>query len=413
MLVNLLSSSELKKQFDVSFSYRASPRYTSELHARMAVDFPVYPLAFRDPSDLFVQHGVSRSPLQRIGRALSRQLLTVPLLIWETLRLRALLLRLRPDVLHINNGGFPGALSARAAVLAARSARIPRVIMVLNNFAEGYDRLGRWFEYGLDRAVAAGTELFVAGSQMSVTRIHEVLNLREGHVRAIVNGADLRSPSETVEQTRERLGLAGYTGVVFGVVALMEPRKGHRVLIDALHRLVTAHHLGPEHVRLIFVGDGMLRTELVRLVGERGLSQHCRFLGQESNGMNVISALDVLVLPSIANEDFPNVVLEAMGARKPVVASRIAGTPEQIVDGRTGLLVPPGDADALSQAMNALWRDASLRASMGDAGWLRYEERFTARASVERYIDTYRALLAMGDGASTDVRPAIALVMNR
>lgn len=396
MLVNLLSSAEIKRDFEISLSYRNSRRYSGGLRQRIAIDFPVYPLDFRESSELFVRGGVSRSPLHRIGRAVSRPVSSIPLLVYEIQLLRRLFLRLRPDILHINNGGFPGALSARAAAIAARLAGVPHVVMVLNNVAEGYSGPGRWIEYPVDRAVVKSTELFLAGSRASAARARQVLRLDERRTLGVPNGGDLRRPTELILETRNRLGLHGYSGVLFGVVALMEPRKGHRVLIEALARVVRVSGLGADRCRLLLLGGGLLRGELERLIADRGLATYCQFLGEEANGMNVISAIDVLVLPSIANEDFPNVVLEAMGVGKPVIASRIAGTPEQVEDGCTGLLVPPNDVTALADAMSRLQGDAALRATMGEAGRCRYEERFTARASVARYMACYRSLLARG-----------------
>ena len=394
MLVNLLSSEELRREFEVTFSYRHTARYAVGLQERVRLEVPVHPLGFRESSDLFVREGVSRAPLHRIGRALSRQLLTLPLLLREIVVLYRLFRRIGPDLVHVNNGGYPGALSSRAATVAARLAGVPRVMMVINNFAEGYDRIGRWLERPLDRAVASSTDLFVAGSRASADRLGEVLRLEAGRVRSIPNGADLRAPSETVPETRARLALDGYAGVIFGIVALMEPRKGHRVLLEAVRRLAHVHGLGPDRFRLVLLGDGLLRSQLERQARDLGLAAHCHFLGEEPNGMNVIAALDVLVLPSVAHEDFPNVVLEAMGTGKAVIASRIAGTPEQIADGESGVLVPPGDAGALAGAMLAMLDDPGSRAAMGAAGRRRYTERFTARAAVERFTECYRSLLA-------------------
>jgi glycosyltransferase involved in cell wall biosynthesis len=407
MLVNLLSSPEIKREFEVTLSYRDSVRYATGLRQRVAIDFPVYPLDFREPSQLFSRDGTSRAPLHRIGRAVSRQLSTVPLLAYEIELLRRLFTRIRPDLLHNNNGGYPGALSARAAAIAAHLAGVPHVVMVLNNLAEGYDRPARWLELGVDRAVVASTDLFLAGSRASVDRVREVLRLDESRALAVPNGADRRHPTESVRETRTRLGLTDYAGVVFGTVALMEPRKGHRVLLSALERLVKGDGVTPDALRLVLLGDGPLRGELERFASDRGLAAHCQFLGEEANGMNVISALDVLVLPSIANEDFPNVVLEAMGAGKPVIASRIAGTPEQVVEEQTGMLVPPGDVTSLAAAMARLQGDAALRASMGAEGRRRYQEHFTAPAAVERYVACYRSLLgAPRMPAARDAIPA-------
>jgi glycosyltransferase involved in cell wall biosynthesis len=393
MLVNLISSPEIRERFDVSLSYRESPRYTVGLRERVSVDFPVFALRYRAPSDLFQPHGTSRAPLHRVGRAVSRPLSTLPLLAYEIWLLRSVFRRLRPDVLHINNGGFPGALSARAAAIAGRMAGVPHIIMVVNNLAEGYGRPGRWLGYGIDRAVAASTDLFVAGSLAAAERVRGLLRLGSGRAVGLSNGADLRKPTETVAETRGRLGLADYPGVVFGIVGVMEPRKGHRVLLEAVQRVAAQAGLDPDRFRLLLLGAGPLRKELERLVVEKQLTAYCQFLGEEPNGMNVISSLDVLVLPSVAHEDFPNVVIEAMGAGKAVIASSLAGTPEQIADGVTGLLLPPGDAGALAAAMTRMIAERFGMEEMGRAGRRRFEECFTAAAAVSRYAALYESLI--------------------
>jgi glycosyltransferase involved in cell wall biosynthesis len=259
----------------------------------------------------------------------------------------------------------------------------------------------RWLQYAVDRAVAHCTEVFLAGSRSSAARIRDVLSLGPGRALSVTNGADLRRPTETPAQTRARLGLDNFGGTIFGIVGLLEPRKGHAVLLEAFTRMVTAEHLGAGDVQLLILGNGLLRTSLERRVAELGLDRYCRFLGAEANGMHVIAALDVLVLSSLANEDFPNVVLEAMGAGKPVIASRIAGTPEQVLDGQTGLLVPAGDVAALADALTMLHGDPRRRVAMGVAGRQRYLDHFTARASVERYAECYRRLLR-GDAVPAD-----------
>jgi len=398
MLVNLLSSAEVREAVDVSLSYRYSDRYAAELRERIVLDFPVYPLGFRDPSELFIRGRRSASPLHRAGRAVSRGVTTVPLLAHETVVLGKLFRRIQPDILHINNGGFPGALSARAAAIAGRRAKVPRVLMVVNNFAEGYTTVGRLLQLPLDHAVIESTDLFVVGSRASGARLSSVLSLSSSRVAAVPNGADLRRPTETRTETRARLGLSGFHGVVFGIVALMERRKGHRVLLEALDQLAVQDRVSPDALRLVLLGDGGLRPILEQYVRERGLTAYCHFLGEEGNAMNVIATLDVLVLSSVASEDFPNVVLEGMGMGKPVIASRIAGTPEQLEDGATGILVPPGDARSMAAAMLRLLSDPALRVLMGAAGRARYEARFTAQAAAARYTRVYEVLLGRGRG---------------
>ena len=111
---------------------------------------------------------------------------------------------------------------------------------------------------------------------------------------------------------------------------------------------------------MIIEGNGSLRDELINIVKSDKLEPYCLFVGEEANIMDLMNTLDVLILPSIENEDFPNVILEAMGVGKPVIASRIAGTSEQIVDGETGLLVEPQNANDLAHAIQILLENRDL-----------------------------------------------------
>jgi glycosyltransferase involved in cell wall biosynthesis len=109
--------------------------------------------------------------------------------------------------------------------------------------------------------------------------------------------------------------------------------------------------------------------------------------------MNLFAVADVLIAPSVAYEDFPNVIVEAMGAGKAVIASRLAGAAEQVVDGETGLLVTPGSSDELAEAICRLSRQRALVSEMGRNGQRRFQARFTAEKAVARYVEFYRSLL--------------------
>jgi glycosyltransferase involved in cell wall biosynthesis len=392
MLANLLASPAIRDEFDVTMSYRASDRYTEGLRQRVRLDFPVEPLAFPEPSYAIPAFGRLRGTLARAGRVVSRFVATVPLLVYETRLLYRVLRRQRPDILHVNNGGYPAALSARAAAIAGRLAGVPVVLMTVNNLAEDYTGVARRLEYPLDRLVIRCVTAFTTGSRAAALQLQRVLGLPEAKSVALANGGDLRVPTETVAQTRERLGVAGGERVVFGIVGLLEPRKGHAVLLEGVRRLVRDSGVPPRFT-LLLLGEGPLRAELERFVAEHGLGAYCRFLGHEPNGMNVISAIDVLILASVAYEDFPNVILEAMGAGKPVIATRIAGTPEQVVDGHTGILVDRGDPEALAAAMGRLVIDSDQREAMGLAGRARFDEHFTAEVAARRYVALYARLL--------------------
>jgi glycosyltransferase involved in cell wall biosynthesis len=200
--------------------------------------------------------------------------------------------------------------------------------------------------------------------------------------------------TESREDVFSRLGLDP-DRLLFIVVAVLERRKGHRVLLQAL-----AEMLGTPmefHIpQIIIEGDGSCWQELVTFVKRNNLQSYVRFIGPEKNVFNLLNASDALVLPSRSHEDFPNVILEAMALGKPVIATRLAVIPEQVEQLVTGLIVEPGDARALGEAIVSLSRDSTLRKEMGKAARERFDREFVAAVAVRRYQELYSILTAKG-----------------
>ena len=393
MLANFFNSAEFRKDFEPSFSYRRTALYDEGLARRVYGPVQMHAFAFPDLSELDTLPAAWPRLLKRIFMAVLRWLLLLPLLAYEVFALYRLYKRLRPDVLHINNGGYPGGLSTRAAALAGWLARVPMVIMVVNNMAVGYRRFSRWLDYPLDRLIAGAVDVFVTGSQVASARLGAVMCLPAHKRIAIHNGIAPRLRSESTAETRQRLGLSADAGVVLGVVAMLIPRKGHRVLLEALVQLAKANQLPSGRLTVLIEGNGPLYEDLMEYVRTQGLTNCVRFVGSEANVVNFMAALDMLALPSIQDEDFPNVILEAMALAKPVIATRLAGTPEQVLDGETGLLVEPANAPELAAAILELCLDADARARMGQAAAARFSASFTHILSLQNYSSLYKSQL--------------------
>jgi L-malate glycosyltransferase len=393
MLANFFNSEGFRQAHSLSFSYRQSAMYTKGFKRRVEYKFPVYPVTFPDLSDLTILHNGLPPLSKSIIMAFLRFLFTFPVLIYEILILYRQFKKLSPDILHINNGGYPAALSARAAAIAGKLAGVSRVIMVVNNMAVGYQRFSRWLDYPVDCLVSRQVDLFVTGSEAAATNLKLVLSLPNNKVMAIHNGIAIRSRSASKQETRARLGLKDFGGVIFGVVALLIPRKGHQVLLDSLLMQIKEKRLKDDSFKIMIEGSGPLRQNLVDFVNSKDLTRYVIFVGDEDNIVDFISALDVLILPSVQDEDFPNVILEAMALGKPVIASRLAGTPEQIVNGETGLLVEPRNIEQLGKAICHFVDNPSALGKMGYAGLCRFSNSFTCHIALDNYTKIYTKLL--------------------
>jgi glycosyltransferase involved in cell wall biosynthesis len=176
---------------------------------------------------------------------------------------------------------------------------------------------------------------------------------------------------------------------VLGNVGSFEHRKGQAALLQA----VAAVRTQLPHVHLLLVGDGpdeqMLRAE----VAELGLDSHVTFFPFTREPVQVFEVIDVLVLASLHKEGLPNVLLEALSMGVPVVSSRLAGTPEVVLHGETGLLVEPGDVDGLAGAIERLGADRTSCQRMGAAG----REMMVAGFDKRRQFDAFLAHFASHD----------------
>ncbi len=143
-------------------------------------------------------------------------------------------------------------------------------------------------------------------------------------------------------------------------VGRLSPEKGHGFLLAAFREVIAT----VPNACLVLVGEGPLRSCLEAQAARYGLGDHVVFAGYRDDVEAIIAASDLLVMPSL-REGFGDPIIEAMALGKPVVASRVGGMLEIVRDGETGLLVPPGDSDALAQAIIELLRDPQARERMG------------------------------------------------
>jgi glycosyltransferase involved in cell wall biosynthesis len=197
-------------------------------------------------------------------------------------------------------------------------------------------------------------------------------------VDVIYNAVDFSQTTATLtrDAVRETLGIPAGAPVA-GVIARLTEQKGHRHLLDAL---AATPQLADVH--LLVVGGGELRDELVRHAETRGLAPRVHWVGPRRDLGNLLAAMDVFVMPSLW-EGLPLSLVLAMGAGLPVVATAVAGIPEVVQDGRTGLLVPPCDSGALGGALARVFEDAEFRQRIGADAQASVLPRF----GVDRYVD--------------------------
>jgi glycosyltransferase involved in cell wall biosynthesis len=286
---------------------------------------------------------------------------------WIARRLR----ELAPEVVHIHDAG-----SHAAAGIAARMAAKPRVVVTRRTvlpLRKGWiSRLK--YEQWCDRIVCvseAVRERCLEGGvpEERLTVVPDFVDCRHFKPQG-TGGRDDRDPPTVA------------------VVGRLAPGKGHRVLLAAMKAVLCRM---PD-ARLVVCGEGEEENALRRQVESDGLSGAVQFMGFVPDVRGVMSAADVVAMPSVA-EGLGVAALEAMAMAKPVVSSDAGGLPESVVHGETGLVTPAGDPGALAEALLAVLSDLDLAERMGRAGRERALARFDRPRLVERMLSVYESVL--------------------
>lgn len=286
-----------------------------------------------------------------------------------------------PSVVHVNDGGYPGALGCRAAVVAARLLGA-RCVLAVHNQTRPVTLPADAMDLLVDPLVGACADALVTATRRAADSLAG--RLPKTRVTVIPDGVPVPRPSRPAAEIRRELGLAA-SDTVFVMTAFFEPRKGHAVLVEAARRLRAK-------ARFVLIGSGPEEAAIKSAAAAAGVDRDFLFLGYRADHGDVLAACDALVLPSIHSEDMPLVILDAMAMGKPVVSTRLAGIPEEVEDGVTGLLAEPGDPAGLSAALARLAADSELRSTMGAAGRARYERLFTVSEMCRRYALLYSSL---------------------
>lgn len=379
VVVNLMRSAAVRQRFEVRFAFRSYRAYDAAVQARLG-EFTVKPLHIL--SDETRDYEVKRSRQSSL-RLLPFHLLrrTGVYFLWNVARLYSLFRTERPDVLHINNGGYPGAASCRHAVIAARLAGVRRVVFMVNSLAyPPGGPIDRW----MDGQVRTGVHRFVTASQAAAERLATLRGMPRDRIDCIPNTLPSCNVTKSREEVRASLGLND-SHFVLACIGTLTEEKGQAVLLRAIASLAN------DAFRVLIVGDGEDGEQLKSLAKTLGIASQAIFTGQRPDAHDLLNASDVLVHPSF-REDMPYVILEALCLGRPVIGTRVGGIPEEIRDGVEGLLVEPRSEKQLAAAIAELFRDREKTRQIGVRAAERFREEFRYDLILRRFADLYSSL---------------------
>jgi len=326
----------------------------------------------------YEQAGPFENDLRRLGvpvTALDRHALGAAGLLRA---LRAEIRRRRPDVLLCR---LPSAY--RFGRAAALGMGVPVVLA-----EERTTEVASFARRLIDRALNVGAAGWITNSRRGAEHVVRDLSVPPTRVHVIENGMDVAA-FDRARPLPELDGLRRQGKHVVLNLGGLRPVKNQHLFLRVCARLARRH---PTAV-FALCGDGALRGELERQRDRLGLGERCRFLGARSDVPAVLAATDLLIQTS-DHEGLPNAVIEALCAGVPVVATNVGGTSEILTHGRTGLLAPRRDEDALVERASDVLADPALAQALGGRGRSMARRRFDMRLMARRYEALFARLLA-------------------
>lgn len=302
-----------------------------------------------------------------------------PLLIWKLFHL---ILKKNIDIVHSH--------MFQSSLYILPIALMPQKLIFIINEHGGYLEIvkvpRRRYLY---KFIAKVSKMVVVVSQALKDDMIKFFNIPSKKIAIIYNGIKMAKFTGKFSslQMKKILGLESDIPIV-GNVANLRPEKGHKYLLEAMSLVLNEI----PNAKLIIIGEGALRAELENQTKVLGISESVIFLGRRQDVPALLNIMDIFVISS-SGETFCIAAAEAMAMGKPVVASRVGGVPELVIDSKTGFLVPPKDPPALAEAVIKLLKDRKLALDMGQAGKERVRQEFTLDKMVKKTEQLYESLI--------------------
>lgn len=393
MIPNFLNSKEINNNYEVYFFYRKSDTYSNELNNRL-LNSNLNCIGLNLPNS-----NIHKSILSGLKNTTILYKLFSAFIIFFTKYFTIVYCipllykrfnKLNIGILHINNGGYPAAITAYSAIIAAKLNGVNKIVYVVNNIAENYTSPLRWLDKIIDFYIRKNVSKFVTGSVYAGNKLKSTLKLSRNKIVNIANGVDKRKITLSRIELLNEINLDLKNRPLFSTIALLEKRKGHIWLLKAIKKIKESKIDLDTSPFFIFEGNGSNYSILNNYIIDNKLDDYVKIFKEIPNIFNLINASDAIILPSIFMEDFPNVIIEAMSLGKPVIGTKIAGIPEQIDHFKNGCLVNPKDSEGLYNSIIHLM-NKDVRESYGFESKYKFDKNYKVEISVNKYMQLYKS----------------------
>ncbi len=265
----------------------------------------------------------------------------------------------RLDVLAVlTQGGGDALFWGR---LAAYTAGVDTILSTIHTTGRTPD--GKAPVHKLNKYLSFTNKYYICVCEYQAAYYNKVYGFKNDQIKVIYNGVKIsKIDNETKTRLSKNLLISGKFKKIVGIVAALEKYKNHIMLLKAISEIVKIR----QDILFLIIGEGQCRKEIEFQVKKLAIHDNIKFMGYIENTIEYMSVMDVIVLTSKTTETFPVCLLEAMSQAKPIVATRVGGVPEMVVDGETGFLVDIDDYQAFAENILKILTIPDLQEKMGD-----------------------------------------------
>jgi len=373
-IINIINFISENTENEIIFGYRYYNKY------QQGVDRDLSSRATKIPLRLLANNTLFFEISQRIPIVYVRRLIKLPFWIIEKIgifniinyvKLKYFIRKIKPDIIHINNGGYPASSVCLNAVFAAKHCGVDRIVFQINNPAE---KPGNSVQRFIDRKISEYTKIFISGSNQTKESLQANRGFSRHKLLQIYNTIEHPVVNKNREAVLKKYNIDNEKFIITEVAFLSE-RKGQIFLLEAILKIKERQPEIYKNMVVFLVGDGVERQKLLNFCRTNELS-NVIFTGYLPDFADYINAANLFILPSIGGEDMPLVVLAAMALRKAIISTCVAGIMEEIENGVSGILLETTELEFLDEHIIKLYSDKNLRELYAENAQKRYNELF-------------------------------------
>ncbi|MFN4149647.1 MAG: glycosyltransferase [Candidatus Sericytochromatia bacterium] len=397
ILVNLINNDIILSNYDIYFSYRDSLLYKKEVNNRFNKNIKAFPIKLlTNDSELyrfFLKKSDTKNKLSSFLFKLISKLMRITkdigiYSLYNFIVIFLIIVKIKPDIVHINNGGYPGAFTCKIFAIVSKLLSVKKIIFTVNNLAYPQNN---FIDRFIDKIVDKSVTIFTTASNAAKVVLNKRRNFPISKIINIPNTLKNELDLDKIKEgkLRNEFSISKET-IIVGSVGLLTKRKGFHILIKSIVNIVK--NLNDKNIIFFIFGDGEERINLEEQIKLLNLENKIKLPGHKSNILDYVKDFDLFVLPSIDNEDFPYVIIEAMLLEKAIISTNVAGIPEQVKNNDNGYIVEPLNEKELSEKIEKLILDENERYIMGKKSKERYKNLFSYKEITNKYLDIYKSL---------------------